>query len=185
MTGEVRGWLARHRWALAALTVLVPAAVLASLSIEWFEYDAAHAQRPEVVATGASGVYAGSEFTLTDYLVVPWDSETGQELGLLEGTEAVSALIHIDATDSLASDENLVSCHANLVLPGADGDRTWKSGSSAIDYYPSGDLVAYCMLSDHVESDWEAVFVVPEGVGQEARLVITDGFDRQYLLLER
>jgi hypothetical protein len=41
------------------------------------------------------------------------------------------------------------------------------------------------MLSDHVESDWEAVFVVPEGVGENARLVITDGFDRQYLLLER
>jgi hypothetical protein len=181
----MRGWFRRNRWALVALTVLVPAAVLASLSIEWFAYDAAHTQRPEVVAVGASGVYEGSEFTLSDYLVVPWDSETGQELGLLEGTEAVSALIHVDATGSSADEENLVSCDANLVLPDADGDRTWESGSSAIDYYPSGDLVAYCMVNDHVESDWEAVFVVPEGIGQEARLVITDGFDRQYLLLER
>jgi hypothetical protein len=170
---------------LAALALLVPAAVLASLSIEWFEYNDLHSQRPEVVVAGASGVYEGSEFTLTDYLVVPWDSETGQELGMLEGTEAVSALIHVDATDSVGSEENLVSCDANLVLPDADGDRTWKSGSSAIDYFPSGELVGYCMVNDHVESDWEAVFVVPEGVGQEARLVITDGFDRQYLLLER
>lgn len=185
MTGGARGWFRRQRWALAALVVLIPAAVLASLSVRWFWYNDEHTPRPEIVAAGETGEYEGAELTLTDYDVVRWDSEIGAELGLLEGTEAVAALIHVDARDSLASDENLIGCDASLVLPGPGGNRVWRSGTSAIDYSPSGDLVGYCMLTDHVESDWEAVFVVPEGVGDVARLVITDGISsKEHLLLQ-
>ena len=179
---RVRDWLRRHRWGLIALAVLIPAAVLASLSIRWFDYNDMTSQNPQVIAGGETGVVERSLFTLTDFTVVGWDSEAGRELGLLEGTEAVSAIIHVDATESPASDEHPIGCDALLVAAGPDGDRIWEAGSSAIDYYPSGDLVGNCSLSGHEVLDWEAVFVTPEGTADQARLIITGSWPYRYLL---
>ncbi|HTL41272.1 MAG TPA: hypothetical protein VL294_07345 [Pseudolysinimonas sp.] len=179
-------WVRRHRWALAALVVLIPAALAAAMSIAWFRYVGAEAQHPVVVRSGDPGTYAtdrpGSDaqelsgltatLTLTGYNVVPWNTETGREVGLLEGTEAVSALIHVDAT---GLPEDVFSCQALLIAPGPEGDRVWETASGEIDYYPSGDLHGYCDLSEGTAFDWEAVFVVPEGVGDDARLIISDG----------
>jgi len=110
---------------------------------------------------------------LEDYLVVPWDSEGGREVGLLEGTEAVSILIDIDAT---GMPDDVYSCDAILVAPGPNGERVWTiAGGSDIDYYPSGDLHAYCDLSTGEKFIWEAVFVLPEGVAADADLYITRG----------
>lgn len=179
-------WVRRHRWALAALVVLIPAALAAAMSIVWFRYVGAEAQHPVVVRSGDPGTYATDRpdsdahevsdltatLTLTGYNVVPWNTETGREVGLLEGTEAVSALIHVDAT---GLPEDVFSCQALLIAPGPEGDRVWDTASGEIDYYPSGDLHGYCDLSEGTAFDWEAVFVVPEGVGDDARLIISDG----------
>ncbi|MGN6503260.1 MAG: hypothetical protein ACTHKX_10235 [Pseudolysinimonas sp.] len=180
-------WLRRHRWALAALVVLIPAALAAAMSVVWFRYVETQAQHPASVRTGDPGTYVAgrpsggdvdsssdltASLTLTDYNVVPWNSDTGREVGLLDGTEAVSALIHVDAT---GLPEDTFSCHAVLIAPGPEGDRVWDTASGEIDYYPSGDLHANCDLSEGTAFDWEAVFVVPEGVGEGARLIISDG----------
>lgn len=182
-------WVRRHRWALAALIVLIPAALAAAMSIVWFPYVNAQAQNPVPVRSGDPGTYVADRpssesdvpsvpseltatLTLTGYNVVPWNTDTGRDVGLLEGTEAVSALIHVDAT---GLPEDTFSCHAVLIAPGPEGDRVWDSATGELDYYPGGDLHANCDLSEGAVFDWEAVFVVPEGVGDDARLVISDG----------
>jgi hypothetical protein len=179
-------WVRRHRWALVALIALVPAALAAAMSVVWFGYVDARAQHPVPVPSGDPGTYVADRpsedadeqdhltatLTLTDYAVVPWDTDTGREVGLLTGTEAVSALIHVDAT---GLPDDTFSCQALLVAPGPEGDRVWDSAMGEIDYYPSGELQANCDLGEGAAFDWEAVFVVPEGVGEDARLVITDG----------
>lgn len=190
-------WVRSHRWALIALVVLIPATVLAALSVVWFDYTDTHTQNPTPIPSGEAGTWVvtrpsdatplaappTAKLSLTSYEVVSWDSDTGKDVGLLEGTEAVSAIIHVDAR-SLPDDS--YSCYARLLAPSPEGDREWDTASSEIDYYPSGDLHANCDLSDGSEFEWEAVFVVPEGVGENARLVIRDGspLPEYQLLLE-
>jgi hypothetical protein len=187
----VSAWLRRNRWALIGLVVLIPAALAAAMSISLLRYYGDLADRGTLVAAGETGDYIPGRplpeeedapplepsppavIGLTDYLVVPWDTDSGREVGLVEGTEAVSALIHVDAT---GVPEDAFSCDAILTLPGPGGERVWTTaGGSDIDYYPSGDLTAYCELNSGEAFDWEAVFVVPEGVGDDADLVITGG----------
>ncbi|CAN5450537.1 hypothetical protein BH09ACT4_BH09ACT4_10860 [soil metagenome] len=178
-------WFRRNRWALIALVALVPAAVLAAFSINGFSYYGGLDHHPVVVASGSPAPYAvdypqdseqggpPATFTLTSYTVVPWDTETGRKVSLLEGTEAVSALIQVDGA---ALREDAFDCDAILVAPGPEGDRTWEIASSNdIDYYPGGDLSAYCDLGNGEDFTREAVFVVPEGVGADAKLYVTSG----------
>jgi hypothetical protein len=190
----VSAWVRRHRWGLIALAVLLPAAVLASLSVSWFGYYETQAQHPVVVESGSPATIetirfdsegtATAELSLDSYTVVPADTEAGREVGLLPGSEAVSAVIHVDAT---GAPEDAASCDAILVAPGPEGERIWRiAGGGDIDYYPSGDLESFCSLNNGVAFDWEAVFVVPEGVGDDATLYIvtTDLVPRRILQLE-
>lgn len=174
-------WLRRHRWGLIALAVVLPGAVLASMSISWFRYYETQAQHPVVVESGASATVetirlesegtATAELTLDSYTVVPAETETGQEVALLPGSEAVSAVIHVDAT---GAPQDAAGCDAILVAPGPEGERIWKTATGGdIDYYPSGELESFCSLNNGVAFDWEAVFVVPAGVGDDATLYIT------------
>jgi hypothetical protein len=186
-------WVKHHRWALLALVVLVPGAIAAAMSVNLIGYYSSLAQHPTVVPSGEPGQYTPqfattddegdpiepppgarptATMTLQDFTIVPADSDTGREVGLLEGTEAVAALIHVDAAGMT---EDAYSCDAVLTAPGPEGERTWEPASSGIeiDYSPSGDLTSYCSLSDGSEFDWEVVFVVPEGVGEIANLSVT------------
>jgi hypothetical protein len=195
----VRAWLRRNRWGLVALAVIVPGALAAAASVSWFGYYAEKAPTWTVVPPGEAGTFVperpqpegGSaapappaSLTLTDYTIVPWDSEVGRDIGLLEGTEAVSALIDVDAG---GMPDDAFRCDAQLVADGRSGERTWNvSSGSDIDYYPSGELEASCGLPDGGRFTWEAVFVVPEGVAEDARLYITRGafLPERVLLLE-
>jgi hypothetical protein len=194
VTAKSPGWWRRNRWALIALIVLIPGALAAAFSVYGFGYFGNQARQAVVVADGETGSFTTQAYTpdptasptpqpdtssltvdisLTDYTVVPWDSDTGREVGLVEGTEAVSAILHVDAT---GLPDDVFGCDAILAAPGPGGERVWEIASgSDIDYYPSGDLVSYCDLGSGEEFDWEAVFVVPEGVGDDATLFITDG----------
>jgi hypothetical protein len=188
-------WSKRNRWALLSLLVLVPGAVLAATSVNTFNYYGSMRQEPVLVANGETGEYTPefpktnddgdpvtpppgprptAKMTLVDYLVVSADTDIGQEVGLLDGTEAVSALVHVDAT---GMSEDAYSCGGILTAPGPEGERTWDPASSGleIDYSPSGDLTEFCSLSEGDEFDLELVFVVPEGVGESAQLYITSG----------
>lgn len=188
-------WARRNRWPLLALIVLVPGAIVAAMSVNLFSYYGSQAQHPVVVPSGQPGEYTPAfattdddgnpiepppgprptaTMTLDDYTVVPADSDIGREVGLLAGTEAVAALIHVDATGMT---EDAFSCDALLTAPGPQGERSWDPASSGteIDYSPSGDLTEYCSLSGGDEFDWEVVFVVPEGVGETATLSVTRG----------
>jgi hypothetical protein len=198
----VNGWLKRNRWALLALVVLVPAAIAAALSIETFRYYGAQSQQGTRVPEGEPGSYVPerpvpededappldppppASMLLSDYLIVPWNSEGGRGVGLLEGSEAVSILIEIDAT---GMPDDVYNCDAILVAPGPGGEREWQIASGDdIDYYPSGDLHASCDLHSGEKFVWEAVFVVPEGVAADADLYITRGssVNERVLLLE-
>lgn len=188
-------WARRNRWGLVALILLVPGAIVAAMSVDLFGYYGSIAQHPVVVPSGEPGAYTPA-FSLTDddgnpiepppgprptaimtleaYNVVPADSDLGQEVGLLPGTEGVGARIHVDATGMT---DDAFSCDAELSAPGPQGERTWDPASSGIeiDYNSSGDLTEFCSLSGGEEFDWEVVFVVPEGVGETATLFVTRG----------
>jgi hypothetical protein len=206
-------WLKSHRWGVIALAVLIPASLLAAMSISWFRYTDSRSQHPVTVASGETGTYLAdrpspddllpgqtptpdptpqasidpadltAEISLSSYSIVGWDTDTGRDVGLLEGTEAVSAIIHVDAR-GLPLDT--FGCDASLLAPGPEGDREWPAGFTDLNYFPGGDLKSSCDLESGDEFDWEAVFVVPEGVGDTARLVITDGalIPKQQLVLE-
>jgi len=195
-------WIRLNRRPLIALAVLVPAALAAALSISAFRYYGNQLLQAETIGLGDSGQYVPQRalpdeedakppaasppavVTLDDYDVVSWDSDIGREVGLQEGSEAVSALIHIDAT---GLPDDVYGCDAILTAPGPSGERTWVVASSPdIDYYPSGDVSAYCDLASGEDFVWEAVFVVPEGVGDDADLFITRGGirDERVLRLE-
>ena len=192
MTGPTpaTGWLRRNRWSLLALVVVLPGAVAAAMSVWTFSYYAGIADRSERIPMGAAGEYVADRPTpedadapvpesppatmrLADYTIVPWDTDVGGDIGLIEGSEAVAALIEVDAR---GVPEDAYRCAAILVLPGPDGDRIWQTASILdLDYRPSGDIEDGCALSQGDRFEWEAVFVVPEGVGEQARLYITRG----------
>jgi len=181
MTGP--SWWGRNRWSLLALAVVVPGAVLASLTVDWFDAQSYVLPNPVVVAEGATGTYQGTTFTLTDHESFAWDSSRGTELEMLEGTEAVFATIHVDAT---GAEEVSFGCDAVLAAPGPDGDVIWQDGSlGEISYFPPDPLESFCITSDRTEFDWLAIFVVPEGVAETTTLQITaSGGSPRVLLLE-
>ncbi len=175
-----RAWLRRWRWALVALAVVVPAAIVVTLSVDWFDYVRLTTSDGARVAPGGTGTHAGVEYTLVDVQLIEADSSEGEELGALPGTSVVVARVHVDSTDA---GPDARSCKLLLVAPGPGGDRVWDTGQSDV-YLPSSDgTVGYCTFPDPDDPleedpavfDYEAVFVVPSDAADAAVLRVSDG----------
>lgn len=175
-----RAWVRRWRWALVALAVVVPAAIVVTLSVDWFDYVRLTTSDGARVAPGDTGSYAGVDYMLVDVETIEADSPEGEELGALPGTTVVIARVHVDATDA---EPDARSCRLLLVAPGSGGDRVWDADPSDVYVLASDGTVGYCSFPDPEDPldedpavfDYEAVFVLPEDAAHSAVLRVSDG----------
>lgn len=180
MTARARAWAWRRRWALIALVVIVPASIVVTLSVDWFDYVRLTSSDGARVAPGDTGTYAGVDYTLVDVETIQADSAQGEELGALPGTAVVVARVHVDSTDA---DPDARSCRLLLIAAGPGGDRVWDTGQSDVYIPSSDDTVGYCTFPDPDDPleedpavfDYEAVFVVPSDAADAAVLRVSDG----------
>lgn len=155
-------WLREHGIALAAVVVLLPTLVFVLLGLPLIER--ASSADPVIPVAHATPVdLAGYEFTLDLSKEFPGagDDAVPDDLAL------VAAIIEIEAgTDA---DED-ASCDVRLVA----GDRAWPQLNSPSDYnYRLDDASArYCVL-DGETKELEVVFLVPDGVYEEAAVEIS------------
>jgi hypothetical protein len=152
---------------LLALVVLVPGAALTAMSVGTFDHLAGLPVIQDVSRCTAAH-YGGAEVRLLDRRVVTASSAAGLRDGVPADTELVIATIRVDASRVPAKQAD--TCDAELVDPGPDGDRVWRAGGSRADYSsPSGYSIA-CLLSPRPAYRYQAVFLVPRGVGATAEL---------------
>jgi len=165
--GWLRPWLRRWRWVLLALVVLVPGAALTAMSVGTFDHLAGLPQIQNV-SRGTVAHYGGAEVRLLDRRVVTASSAAGRRDGVPAGTELVIATIRVDASRVPAKRSD--TCDAELVDPAPGGDRVWRPGGSRADYFPPSGYSSICQLSARPVYRYQAVFLVPRGVGATAEL---------------
>lgn len=178
MTARV--WIHRWRWALIALALTLPAAILVTLSVDWFDYVRLTTNDGARVAAGETGTFGGVDYTLVDVQTIPADSSEGMELGALAGTTVVVARVHVDATRATP---DVRSCRLLLVAPGPGGDRVWDTDQTDVYVPAADDTVGYCTFPDPDDPDeedpavfdYEAAFVLPTDAVDAAVLRVSDG----------
>jgi hypothetical protein len=164
----VNSWLKKNRWYLVAIAVLVPLAMLAAMSTDWFAYQERVNGRPIPVADGDNVEYSGARWSLDNSFVVTARSEGGRSAGLPDNTELVVASVRIDPSDSEGESP---SC--TVQLTDRDGQRTWDPAQSrevsvSIDQGASSGCDSTRLDSYLLQ----VVFLVPEGAGEGSHLII-------------
>lgn len=161
-------WLKSNRWYLITIAVVGTFAMLAAMSTDWFAYEERVNGRPIPVAAGQTVDYAGAAWTLEESFVVPAASPAGKSAELIEGTELV--VVNVRVNPSGVGD---VAPTCTLKLKDRDGIRTWNQArGSDVSVEIDAGATDYC--SSDVETYLlQAMFIVPEGAGEEATLLIT------------
>lgn len=160
-------WLKSNRWYLLAIVVVGTFAMLAAMSTDWFAYEERVNGRPVSVQPGETVDYARSAWTLEDSFIVPASSPAGKSAELLEGTELVIASIRVNPS-AVGGDGS--SC--TLTLQDRDGVRTWdqaRGSDTTVEVDPGA--TDYCN-SDPETYLLQAMFIVPEGAGEGAKLLV-------------
>lgn len=154
-----------NRRYLIALAVLVPAAILAAMSSDWFRYQEFLRGEPIAAVAATPVEYAGGEFTLLEWHSFDSSTQAGQAASLLEGTELVTA------TFAVVPPSDGFFCETSLVA--ADG-REWREASfSDADFEIASDAEGYC-LSDSVDPfTLQVYYVTPKGAVDGATLRIS------------
>lgn len=168
-------WVRRSRWSLVAFVIAVPLAIVGTFSVGWFRYVEVTNPHPREVAEGQTVAEQKVKFTLVDHEVIEAESDEGQELGALDGTELVIVTFDIDATK--LTDDDLVSCAFDVVAPGGGGERRWGSDQLEVSL-PYGDdaYTTGCVFSDHDAFTLKQVFVVPTGTADDLKLQFMTDF---------
>jgi hypothetical protein len=150
----VRAWLRHNRWALLALLVLIPGAVVVSLVPRWFPYQQAQPQ-PEAVALGETVRYSGADIHLTELELLD-----GAELNAPAGADVVVATLAIDVVEPQES----ALCELQVVSDDAGFDRSWDAELfSDSDYRVPDRFATLCSLSEPGSYDLQMTFLVPRG----------------------
>jgi hypothetical protein len=166
----VRTWLRDSRWALIALVVFIPGAIVTSMTISWFDYQNRLNLDAVEVAEGDTGEYLGSEFTLRDVEFIDWDSDEGELYDVHEGGVLVVATVEVDPRGEVADD--YVSCV--LELHGDDG-RIWEiANSDDTTFFPDSPAVGYCDVNQSEPFELAAAFVIPDDARDRVSLVVLD-----------
>jgi len=161
-------WLRSNRWYLIAIAVLGPLAMLAAMSTDWFAYEERINGRPIVVEKGDTVDYAGAAWTLDASFVVPAESQAGREAEVPAGTELVVASVKINPSG--VGDES-PSC--SVTLEDRDGTRTWDTALSGdVSLSIDEGASSYCDPSELNPYLLQVFFIVPDGAGDGARLII-------------
>lgn len=150
------GWLRRNGIALIVIVVLLPTLVFVLLGFPLLER--ASSADPIVVVEHATPIeLAGYDFTLDLSREFP-----GGDEDVPAGLSLVAAIIEIEPGDEAEIDG---ACEVRLVA----GDRAWPQLGRPDEYnYRIDDASArYCVL-DGEGMDLEVVFLVPEGVYEDA-----------------
>ena len=155
-------WLRSHWIALVVIVVLLPALVFVLLGLPLIE-RAASADPVIPVAHAKTVELAGYDFTLDLSREFPSDGDDD----VPEGLALVAAIVVIEPGSDADPD---ASCDVRLVA----GDRAWPQLGNPADYnYRVDDASArYCVL-DGEAKELEVVFLVPEGVYEDAAVEIS------------
>jgi len=164
----VNSWLRTNRWYFVAIAVLAPLAMLAAMSTNWFPYQERVNGRPIPVAEGDNVEYSGARWSLDNSFVVTARSEAGRSAELPENTELVVASVRIDPSGAGGKSP---SC--TVQLKDRDGERTWNTAQSrevsvSIDEGASSNCDSTRLDSYLLQ----VLFLVPEGAGEGAHLII-------------
>jgi hypothetical protein len=152
-------WWRRHRAALIALAVMLPAAFVTYQRTEWAEYANYRPGAPVDLADDGTATYAGATWELSDHRVLP---EGAVGSAMPTGSALVVVTLRVDAEDR----EGLISCEIRLRL----GERLWEAETDPDVFTPADGTESYCdgpsaELDGTVpEGPWEVQrgFLVPE-----------------------
>ena len=171
-------WLRNNRWYLVAIAVVGPLAMLAAMSTDWFAYEERINGRPILVDEGDTVDYAGAAWTVDASYLVPAQSQAGREAEVPEGTELVVASVRINPSG--VGDES-PSCAVSL--EDRDGTRTWDTASSSdVSLSIDEGASSYCDPDELNPYLLQVFFIVPDGAGEGARLIIESSDDFPRLL---
>ena len=164
-------WWKSHRWSVVAIAVLAPIALLVAMSTGWFRYEERVNGRPVVVAQGERVDYAGAIWTLEDSTVIHAESQAGREAGLVEGLELVVANVRVNP-----SGVGGVGPTCEVSLEDRDGRRTWdRATASDVSAETEPGTTDHCSPDDVETYLMQVMFLVPQGAGEGAHLVVKSG----------
>lgn len=159
----MRAWWRANRWFLAALVVLVPGAVVVSMTIRWFPY-LERQPNPESVALGDTVRYSGADIRLTELRVLDGDAWNAPA-----GADVVVATFEMDVVEP--SENSL--CIIKLVSDEAGFERRWDSSLYVSDYEVPDRYESRCSFGEAGASDIQLTFLVPAGQVEEPVLQVT------------
>lgn len=156
-------WLKSNRWALLALVVLAPAALVVALSAGWFDYVEQQNGRPIRAVAGQTVEYGGSQFSLLESYRVDADTDRGQAAGLRPGTTLVSATIGVTPGAEPPS--------CSVELTDASGERRWAEATFAdADVTNADGTESYCSTDAEGPYRLQVFFVVPDDAAEAPEL---------------
>ena len=168
----VRRWLRRNRVGLVATALLLPAALLASLSVSWFDYQGRQGVDAVEVDRGETGEYLGASFRLLALESYAAGTPEGERYGVAEGTELVVARLEVRPGPAPAEGEP-TRCTVDAVEPRPGGDRVWiAKWDSETDYPEDRDAEMSCAL-DGEPYVLEQFFLVAPGAGSKVLVQIS------------
>lgn len=149
-------WFRESRWALLALAVLVPAAIVTAFAGRFQPYLDRTAVEPMVAGIGDAVEYAGSSFTLTDLRVV-----SGEDVGAPVGRDIVVATWDVDVEEPPA----LTRCETAAVATVDGIDREWEADPFlSYDLGIVGEPEEFCDLSERGSFELLQTYLVPAGL---------------------
>lgn len=168
MTAAPTSWLRRSLPALLALVVLVPAAVVASLSVGAFDRLANRPLDVVMIDADDEPTLAGAAIRVVETRVVDSGTPEGDELRVTPGTALVIVTIGVTPGDADAG-----TC--TLMLVASDPDRRWDDNAPGVSYYPerADDAPYGCALGHENAYRLESAFLVPADVVDAVQLEIT------------
>ncbi|AYF98881.1 hypothetical protein [Protaetiibacter intestinalis] len=129
------GWWRSARAGLLALVLLLPAAAVAALSVDFADYWNGRPREITTVAAGETGELGGVRLRVIDTWTATADSPDGELYGVPEGAALVSVTYEVDPT---GAGEEFIGCTVKLLQP--DSDRRWSDSAMGTDYWPGRGL---------------------------------------------
>jgi hypothetical protein len=160
--------LKSNRWYLAAIAVLLPAAFVVSLTVDWFEHVGAQTGDPVAVPFGDTVEYAEARWSVSDTHTAPSTGAEGRDLALPTGTELLSVTLDVEP--------GTVPPSCRVAVVDRAGSREWDEAFGLDSSYRIAESAeSYCDSSLTDPYSVEFVFVVPLGASDGASMRLEVG----------
>ena len=158
-------WLRSNRWYLVAVAVLLPAALFAAASTDWFRYIENLNGKPIEASQFDTVEYANNTWSLLEYRSFDSSSQAGANAGLVAGTELVTATFAVTPPPAGSG----TTCEFTLF--DASGTKEWDAASNSdVDFDIVEGAENYCQPDALDPYKLQVFFVVPEGTATGASL---------------